>query len=345
MHDRSQISRHTARNLYKGKTDKLRSLIPRLAILTLLTLLLPACRSAPRPGDALVRTGDEISVCGYLFHTGTRVRLWNDPGGYDAYRPHRRSDPAEAGPRENPDRIARYGSFRRDIPDDITARLEQTGWTLQDLRRVVDRVVLHFDACGTSKRCFEVLHDIRGLSAHFLIDVDGTVYQTLDVKERAWHAGSLNDRSIGIEIAHIGAYSDRTVLDEWYIEDAGELRIAPEKLAGSFPSRFVARPARAGFFEGTLNGRSLVQPDFTEAQYRALEKLLITLCRVLPAIPPTVPRDRDGGIVPGVFDPEGTGPGTDAGIIGHYHGSTAKVDPGPAFDWDRIEAALRAVDR
>jgi len=304
-----------------------------------------------------VRNGDEISVCGYLFHTGARVILWNDPGGYDAYRPHRRFpgegtetgagaevEPA-AGPRDAPERIARYGSFRRGLPEDIAVRLPQKGWTLQDLRRVVDRVVLHYDACGASERCFEVLHDIRGLSAHFLIDLDGTIYQTLDAKERAWHAAELNDRSIGIEIAHIGADESRATLDEWYIERDGGLQVNPEKIAKYFPRRFVARPASAELRTATIHGRAVMQYDYTEAQYRALERLLVTLCRVLPAIPPTVPRIGDGKIHLGIIDYESAGPGSEAGIIGHFHGSTDKIDPGPAFDWDRIEKALREVER
>ena len=34
-----------------------------------------------------------------------------------------------------------------------------------------------------------------------MLDVDGTIYQTLDVKERAWHATTSNTRAVGIEIA------------------------------------------------------------------------------------------------------------------------------------------------
>ena len=43
-----------------------------------------------RPGKPLARKGDEIIVAGQLFHTGTRVVTWMDPGGYDAYRVERR---------------------------------------------------------------------------------------------------------------------------------------------------------------------------------------------------------------------------------------------------------------
>jgi N-acetyl-anhydromuramyl-L-alanine amidase AmpD len=41
---------------------------------------------------------------------------------------------------------------------------------------------------------------------HFLLDVDGTIYQTLDLHEKAFHATYANDFSIGVEIAHPGAW-------------------------------------------------------------------------------------------------------------------------------------------
>ena len=39
-----------------------------------------------------------------------------------------------------------------------------------------------------------------------VLDVDGTIYQTLDVRETCWHATKANPRSIGVEIAQIGAW-------------------------------------------------------------------------------------------------------------------------------------------
>jgi tyrosyl-tRNA synthetase len=47
------------------------------------------------------------------------------------------------------------------------------------------------------RQCFKVLHDARDLSVHFMLDLDGTIYQTLDLKERAWHATTSNSRSVG----------------------------------------------------------------------------------------------------------------------------------------------------
>ena len=47
------------------------------------------------PGKLVPRKGDEIMVAGQLFHTGARVVLWSDPGGFDAYRVERRFAPWE----------------------------------------------------------------------------------------------------------------------------------------------------------------------------------------------------------------------------------------------------------
>src|SRR6185295_14591240 len=86
---------------------------------------------------------------------------------------------------------------------------------------------------GTSRQCFKVLHDNRDLSVHFMLDLDGTIYQTLDLKERAWHATTSNSRSIGIEIANIGAYppGNETALERWY-------RTADRKTLITIPSDF-----------------------------------------------------------------------------------------------------------
>ena len=57
--------------------------------------LFAGCKTAPKPGTFAPRKGDEIVVAGQFVHTGTRVVLWMDPGGYDAYRVERRFSPIE----------------------------------------------------------------------------------------------------------------------------------------------------------------------------------------------------------------------------------------------------------
>ena len=118
--------------------------------------------ATPRPGTPLVRAGDEIVVCGQLFHTGTRVVLWTDPGGYDAYRVEKRFDrPAfleaalaaswgavasrPATRAAEPAAEARYGSWRKHVPPEVLDEVWRSGWTLERLREYVDLFVLHYD--------------------------------------------------------------------------------------------------------------------------------------------------------------------------------------------------------
>lgn len=292
-----------------------------------------------RPGEPLDRLGDEIVVCGQLVHTGAPVVLWMDPGGYDAYRAECRFTPDQPMPTSAVSSSAtRYGTFRRHLPDEAVRQVREQGWNLPLLQDWVDLFVVHYDVCGTSRRCFEVLQDRRGLSVHFMLDVDGTIYQTLDLKERAWHAGTANDRSVGIEIANIGAYPDMQTLDKWYARDAlGRTYVTfPTRLgaSGVRQSEFVARPARNEVVTGKINGRRLYQYDLTDAQYDSLIKLTATLCQVLPRIRPDYPRDAEGRLRTSVLsDEEIAG---FSGLLGHWHITERKVDPGPAFDWDRV---------
>ena len=83
-------------------------------------------------------------------------------------------------------------------------------------RRPIRLFVNHWDVCLNSRSCQSVL-DKRGISVHFLIDNDGTIYQTLDMQHGAWHAGSerVNRASVGVEISN--AYYPK--YQNWYIEN------------------------------------------------------------------------------------------------------------------------------
>jgi hypothetical protein len=80
-------------------------------------------------------------------------------------------------------------------------------------KRNIRLFVNHWDVCLSSRSCQRVL-DKRGASVHFLIDNDGTIYQTLDMQHGAWHAGSerVNRASVGVEISN--AYY--TKYQSWY---------------------------------------------------------------------------------------------------------------------------------
>ena len=68
-------------------------------------------------------------------------------------------------------------------------------------KRDVKLFVNHWDACLSATQCQKVL-DKRGISVHFLIDNDGTIYQTLDLQHAAFHAGKVNRKSVGVEISN-----------------------------------------------------------------------------------------------------------------------------------------------
>jgi N-acetyl-anhydromuramyl-L-alanine amidase AmpD len=333
----------------------------RYGLLVLIGSSLAASGAEPRakPGDRLPRSGDEIVVCGQLYHTTTKVVLWTDPGGYDAYRVERRFAPrARAEPKaqeaaKRPSNAAerggaRYGLRTRGLTQDQIEKVRGGGWDLSLLQQVVDQFVIHFDACGTSRRCFQVLQDQRGLSVHFMLDLDGTIYQTLDVKESAWHATIANGRSIGVEIANIGAYpvdESRNPLARWYRPDTtGQIRIV-EPEAGAAPTSIdparVLRPIRAEKIVGTIQGQRLEQYDFTPQQYEALARLTATLCTVFPKIRCDYPRDEKGAVLDHKLPDDQLA--RYQGILGHYHNQTNKVDPGPAFQWDRLIGAARRL--
>src|SRR5260370_19258785 len=126
--------------------------------------LLCGCSAMSRVGSIEPRRGDEIVDAGQFFHTGTRVVLWMDPGGYDAYRVERRFAPIEKSDWESSHAEVnslrtpnRYSLRRAGLTPEQIERVRGGGWDLAALQSVVDQFVLHFDACGASRTCFKVL--------------------------------------------------------------------------------------------------------------------------------------------------------------------------------------------
>ena len=298
-----------------------------------------------RPGTLEARKGDEIVVAGQFFHTGTPVVLWMDPGGYDAYRVERRfgaftnADWAHTKAQEpNFESPNRY-DLRKGLTPEEVERVRGGNWDLPTLQKYVDQFVLHYDEAGVSRNCFQILQDDRDLSVHFMLDLDGTIYQTLDLKERAWHATTSNSRSVGIEIANMGAYAPGgdNPFAEWYQTTNGLTCLTIPARFGDNPERtphFVGYPARPEPVVGVVQGQNLEQYDYTPEQYQALIHLTAALCRVFPKIKCDYPRDASGQLINHKL------PNADLknyeGVLGHYHIQTNKIDPGPAFQWDYV---------
>lgn len=84
----------------------------------------------------------------------------------------------------------------------------------------ISMIVLHYTAMPTCEAALKRLcmteHPSGRVSAHYLVDVDGTSYQLVDESKRAWHAGigswgdvrDVNSAAIGIEIQNLGLEED-----------------------------------------------------------------------------------------------------------------------------------------
>lgn len=77
----------------------------------------------------------------------------------------------------------------------------------------VDMLILHYTGMTSAEAALERLCSPEAqVSAHYLIEEDGTVWRLVPEEQRAWHAGvsawggrrDINDRSIGIELANPG---------------------------------------------------------------------------------------------------------------------------------------------
>ena len=152
-----------------------------------------------------------------------------------------------------------------------------------------------------------------GLSAHFMIDTDGTIYQTLDLAERAYHAEQENSMSVGVEICNRGRYNPAEM----------------HKL----PPEWQTRPRR----EVVINGFKYNAYDFRPEQYESIVALTRTLLRIFPKMKPEVPEKNGEVILETLQDPLSF-----HGIVGHLHVDLDKQkwDPG-ALDWKRILRALQ----
>ncbi len=161
--------------------------------------------------------------------------------------------------------------------------------------------VCHWDVCLSSKTCHKVLEK-RGISVHFAIDNDGTIYQFMDMNDVAYHAGgrTWNNKSIGVEIAN--AYYPK--YQGWYKKNGlGE------------------RPLVEG---AKVHGKTL-DPfmDFYPEQYEALKALMKAVHKAT-GIPLKAPLDRSGNTNTTVS--KKAADGRFEGFVSHYHLKRGKID-------------------
>jgi N-acetyl-anhydromuramyl-L-alanine amidase AmpD len=206
----------------------------------------------------------------------------------------------------------------------------------------LDLVVVHYTATPWSARHPEQAGSDRGrqlawlrgergkTSTHLDVLRDGEALQGAPLEDRTWHSGGsawtspegtprddVNRRSIGIDLDNVGRlYSTAGgVVDsyEWArMHTAGsetrpDYRRAPARAARAFHGGPV--------FADTSTG--LLWEAYTAAQMRAFLRLVVRL--------------RD--LHPQLADPRRW--------VGHEHIRGTKSDPGPAFPWPWLQAALQ----
>jgi len=166
--------------------------------------------------------------------------------------------------------------------------------------------VNHWDVCLSSASCASVLNK-RGISVHFLIDNDGTIFQMLDTQHGAWHAGSgkVNRKAVGVEISN--AYY--TKYQSWYMSHGfGERQVLRDvKVHGKKLKPFL------GFYD--------VQIEAAKALWQAISYGL--------NIPLQCPTNSSGEMLGGLHDDSIST--KFSGFVHHYHVSRRKIDCG-GFD-------------
>ena len=164
--------------------------------------------------------------------------------------------------------------------------------------------VNHWDVCLSAESCATVLNR-RGISVHFLIDNDGTIFQMLDTQHKAWHAGHPrheggNSKGIGVEISN--AYSLK--YQEWYVKRG-----------------FGERPIQS---QAYVHGKTL-DPflDFYPVQLEAL-KALWKAIHIGIDIPLEYPKNAEGYIETSVH--KDCERGKFQGFCNHYNIIKTKID-------------------
>jgi hypothetical protein len=171
-----------------------------------------------------------------------------------------------------------------------------SGFRRQNSKRDVKYFVNHWDVCLNSESCVRVLNK-RGISVHFCIDNDGTIYQLLDTNHIAYHAGSSkwNAASIGVEISN--AYYPK--YQNWYKKNGyGERPIWSDK---------KVHGGKLGDFLGFYN----VQIEALKALWSAVSE-----GHDIPLVGPEISDTVDPDSVKCKF----------RGIINHYNLKKSKID-------------------
>lgn len=256
--------------------------------------------------------GERVEVPG-----AGRIVTFKDPGEGQNWTFYRTGVDSVRG-------LVRQLTSRRHVPEKMTRVV-----TRKELEETVTQVVLHTDCTVTSKICYNTLVN-RGLSTHFMIDWDGTIYQGADIIDRTYHAGEANNRSIGVDL------NNRLPL----LQPGDSENYSSHFTASNLPDGF--RDQERQVAKGLIGNTVKKSFGYTDEQYLSLIALLNVLRVIVPGICsasgyPEPPMDAQGQVIRTVVP----GGAPQSGLVAHWHLSAMKWDPGPGFDWERVYYSLR----
>ena len=194
---------------------------------------------------------------------------------------------------------------------------------LNELGEVVRMAVLHADVLDDIETAFHVLHS-KGLSSHFGIDFDGTIYQMLDPLHVAFGAAEVNPISIQIDLNN----RMHNLLKEPQAPPYPRDHRRSRKMQSPRHKRPLSAPE-------IINGKPYKTYGYTEAQYRSLVTLLRTLAGVFKDLELDFPAPSAQGSHEWADEYEDF-----RGIVAHFHLTPRRWDPGPGFNWKRLQEAL-----
>lgn len=106
----------------------------------------------------------------------------------------------------------RTAMIERNLKDKIIS-FPSKNYNERPLNCEIDILVIHYTGMpGASQALKRMCNPAAKVSAHYLVNEEGEIFQLISEKKRAWHAGisswrnnsDINDRSIGIELANPG---------------------------------------------------------------------------------------------------------------------------------------------
>ena len=269
-----------------------------------------------------IRPSGNLIIANQTFHIDAPVVNWLEPPYWDATKEYCIPTVTESAPKCVGG--VPYGNLPIPYTKRYSTRPALRSYysngkapPLEAVKATIKQFVIHHDGCSSSDMCFNVVQNERGLSVHFLIDNDGTIYQTIDLALMAYHAADWNLNSIGVELCNRG---DAKKEPNYY--SSGR--------AG--PKRDV-KPCK-------INGHTFLAFDYTKQQYDSLTRLARALTRLLPNLPAEYPQSSPGQQSWDTLPASTTF--SYAGYIGHYHLTAQKWDPG-YFDFREFCRNLRGA--